>query len=191
VLTHLARNAEAIGRLADWATTGERNEMYPGGTAARDAAIEDGSRRGLRALRADLAATAAELGPRLSALQGDLAAAEVEMRGGMLVPSLRLPFLRLREVVYHHVDLDAGFAFADVEPPLVVRFVDDAVARLELGRHPPGLELHGDDGSTWRVGDGSARVDGTPAGLLLWLARRIPTGVEAGTVELPALPRGA
>jgi maleylpyruvate isomerase len=39
-------------------------------------------------------------------------------------------------VVYHHVDLDAGFTFVDVEPWLVRLFVADEEARLdENARH--------------------------------------------------------
>jgi maleylpyruvate isomerase len=191
VVTHLARNAEAIGRLADWAVTGTPLEMYPGGTDGRDRAIEAGAHRGVDALAEDLADTAAALVPRLEALAGPLAADEVELRGGYRVRSTRLPFTRLREVVYHHVDLDAGFGFADVDGDLLCRFVDDAVARLELGRHPPALRLTSDEGDTWTVGDGTTPVTGARAGLLLWLARRIPDGVHAQDAELPSLPRGA
>jgi maleylpyruvate isomerase len=191
VATHLARNAEAIGRLADWALTGTPREMYPGGADGRDRAIEAGARRGVDALAEDLADTAATLVPRLQALSGPLAADEVELRGGYRLPSMRLPFTRLREVVYHHVDLDAGFGFADVEGDLLCRFVGDAVSRLELGRHPPALRLTSDEGDTWTVGGGTTSVTGTRAGLLLWLARRIPDGVRAQGRELPSLPRGA
>jgi maleylpyruvate isomerase len=191
VATHLARNAEAIGRLADWAVTGTRREMYPGGTEGRDRAVEAGARRGVDALAADLADTAAALAPRLEALSGPLAVDEVELRGGYLVASTLLPFTRLREVVYHHVDLDAGFGFADVDGDLLCRFVDDAVSRLELGRHPPGLRLTSEEGDTWVVGDGTTPVTGTRARLLLWLARRIPDGVRVQDGEPPSLPRGA
>jgi maleylpyruvate isomerase len=190
ILSHVARNAEAIGRLADWAVTGTRQEMYPGGAAGRDADIEAGAGRPPEALCTDVADTAAALSPRLRALHGELAVDEVEMRGGMRVSPLQLPFMRLREVVYHHVDLDAGFTFADVEDALLARFIDDAVARLEMGRHPLDLELHADDGATWRVGAATATVSGSAAGLLLWLARRLPTGVRSDG-PLPTLPRGA
>lgn len=191
VATHVARNAEAIGRLADWAVTGTPQEMYPGGTQGRDRAVEAGAHRGSAELAADLADTAAALQPALEALSGELVAEQVELRGGLRVPATQLPFLRLRELVYHHVDLDAGFGFADVDGQLLCRFVDDAVSRLELGRHPPALQLTSDEGETWTVGDGSTPVTGTRAGLLLWLARRIPDGVRAPGGELPSLPRGA
>ena len=191
VLTHVARNADAIGRLASWAVTGDRQEMYPGGPEARDREIENGAHRPPAELVADLTDTAADLVPRLEALQGPLAAAEVEMRGGLVVPASQLPFLRLREVVYHHVDLDAGFGFPDVEPELLRRFVADAVHRLGLGRRPPGLVVRTDEGDSWTVGDGGTTVTGPLAGVLLWLARRDESGVHALDGQVPPLPRGA
>lgn len=199
VVTHVARNAEALGRLADWAVTGTPQEMYPGGTEARDRAIDEGAGRGAAELAADLVETAAALAPRLEALTGPLLTEDVEMRGGFRVASSRLPFLRLREVVYHHVDLHAGFGFDDVDGELLCRFVDDAASRLRMGSHPPAVELVSDEGERWTVGAGTTTVAGTRAGLLLWLARRIPDGVRlesagtrvAGTGHLPSLPRGA
>ena len=200
ILSHVARNAEAIQRLTEWALDGRPREMYPGGTTARDAEIEQGALRTGPASADDsrpagvfvddLTDTATQLRPRLTELAGPLAVGEVEMRGGMKVPPRCLPFLRLRELVYHHVDLDDGFTFADVEPELLHRFIDDAVSRLQMGSHPPDLELQTDEGDRWHVGGSSIPVRGSRAGLLLWLARRIDTGVSA-RAGLPELPRGA
>lgn len=206
VLTHVARNAEAIGRLSQWASTGEPQQMYPGGTQARDADITAGATRSLPELVDDLVDTAGSLAVRLEELSGPLATDRVQMRGGLEVEARSLPFLRLREVVFHHVDLNAGFTFEDVEEDLVRRFLQDAVTRLD--RHPdaPRLELRSTTGDVWTVAAGggstvggapgaratldATRVEGTPGGLLLWLARRDPTGVQADG-ELPELPRGA
>lgn len=189
VLTHVARNAEAVGRLAQWAVTGTPQPMYPGGTQARDAHIEEGAGRPVAELHRDVVATAQALEPRLAALEGPLAAPRVEMRGGSQVAATLLPFLRLREVVFHHVDLGAGFTFADVEEDLLRAFVDDAVRRLQREEGAPGLALVTDEGDRWTVGDGTDRVEGTLAGVLLWLARRRPEGVRAHGA-LPELPRG-
>ena len=200
VLAHVARNAEAIQRLAQWAVDGEPRPMYPGGTRGRDAAIEEGAakagtaspddRRPTGAFVDDLVAAAAALDPHLVALGGRLAVDEVEMRGGLMVPPLLLPQLRLRELVFHHVDLDDGFGFADVEPDLVRAFVDDAVGRLVATGHAPGLRLVSAEGDEWVVGDGAVTVTGRLAGLLLWLARQDPREVTAEG-DLPHLPRGS
>ena len=191
VLTHVARNAEAIGRLVDWAVDGTPRAMYPGGTPARDAAIEEGARRSVRESVDDVSRTAAALAPRLEALRGPWAVDGVEMRGGLVVSPARLAFLRLREVVFHHVDLDAGFTFAEVEEDLLREFVDDAVERLRADARAPALEVRGTSDEVWRVGgEPAARVTGDLAGILLWLARRRPYGVRADG-PLPELPRGA
>jgi maleylpyruvate isomerase len=191
VVSHLARNAEAIGRLSEWALTGVAQEMYPGGTAGRDAAIEAGSTRALPLLLEDLRSTAAELTPKLQALDGYLVSTEVELRGGLRVPARLLAFLRLREVVFHHVDLSAGFTFDDVGDELLTRFVDDAVNRLSRDRSAPAVELRADTGSQWTIsGDDPSTVTGTLGGLMLWLARRDPTRVHVDG-PAPELPRGA
>ena len=200
VLAHVARNAEAIQRLAQWAVDGVPRPMYPGGTRARDAAIDEAAAkpgpaspddpRPAGAFVDDLADTAAALEPHLAALGGPLAVDQVEMRGGMMVPPLVLPQLRLREVVFHHVDLDDGFTFADVEPELVHGFLDDAVRRLSATEHAPGLRIVSTEGDEWVVAGGGVTVQGPRAGLLLWLARRDPRAVSAEG-GLPRLPRGS
>jgi len=190
VLTHIARNAEAMVRLTRWAVTGEREEMYPGGTEKRDADIEAGADRGAAEHLADLRDTASALAEALPRLRGDLATTEVEMRGGFVVPSASLPFLLLRELVLHHVDLDAGYSLADVEGLVLVRLLDDAVSRLRLSHRAPSVTLRTDEGDAWTVGSGEVEVTGARHGVLLWLARRIPSGVSSGQ-ELPPLPRGA
>jgi maleylpyruvate isomerase len=191
VLAHISRNAEAVGRLVDWAVTGERQEMYPGGTEVRDADIEAGSGRDAATQLADLTATAADLGRELPRLVDGVAVPQVEGRGGFVVPSEGLPFMRLREVVLHHVDLDAGYGFADVDGDLLVRLIDDAVSRLRLSRRAPSVTLLTDRGDTWQVGEGDTEVTGSRAAVLLWLARRVGDGVTSSAGPLPDLPRGA
>jgi maleylpyruvate isomerase len=200
VLTHVARNADAILRLTEWALDGQPREMYPGGTRAREAEIEEGAlrtgpasaddHRPAGVFADDVAATAAALEPRLAELCGSLAVDEVEMRGGLRVPPRALPFIRLREVVYHHTDLDDGWGFGDVEPDLLRRFIDDAVSRLRMGHQPPSLDLRTSEGDRWVVADGTTEVHGSRAGVLLWLARRIETGVTS-EAAMPELPQGA
>jgi maleylpyruvate isomerase len=189
-MTHIARNAEAMVRLTHWATTGERQEMYPGGTEKRDADIEAGAGRGAAEQLADLRGTAAALAGDFPRLRGDLAAPEVEMRGGFVVGSDTLPFLRLRELVLHHVDLDAGYTLANVDGSVLVRLLDDAVKRLRLSHRAPSVTLVTDEGETWQVGEGEVEVSGPRHGVLLWLARRVGTGVTSPQ-GLPDLPRGA
>ena len=185
VLSHVARNADALGNLVHWAVTGEPRPMYTS-PQARDADIEAGAQRALGAILADLEASAARFAEAAPALAGAPEQAEVEMRGGVLVRGAALPTLRLREVVFHHVDLDAGYGFADAEPGFVHRSLDNAVERVSLSGTGLGLELCSTEGETWTVGDGSQQVRGTRAALLTWLARGVDLGlVSDGPVPAP------
>lgn len=191
VLSHVARNADALARLTRWATTGEEVDMYPGGPQARDREIEDGARRAPAEQLEDLRESAARLQQGFEELVGGEAVGTVIARGGTQVPSGRLPFMRLRELAFHHVDLRAGYTFEDVPAPLLERFLRDAVRRLEHAPDAPGLVLRTDEGDEWTVGDGATEVSAPRAGLLLWLARRVPDGVGAGTAPPDGMPDGA
>ena len=65
--------------------------------------------------------------------------------GGRLFAARALPGLRLREVVYHHVDLLAGFGFDDVEPDPCERYLraetETALAQDHQGRAQALLRL--------------------------------------------------
>ena len=193
VLAHLARNADALVRVCDVALTGAPDTMYDD-VESRDADIERGARRSAHEHATDIRDTAARLADRLEALRPEHAEVRVERTpGGFPIAVGMVPFMRLREVVFHHVDLAAGFTFADVEPDLARRFVDDAVTRLGSAAPELALSLRSDEGDTWRLGaeDGAAtaEVTGPLAGLLLWLARRDASGVRSE--RLPELPRGS
>lgn len=136
ILTHLARNADGLAALIRAAADGTGETMYAS-DQARDAAIDAGARRDLDALVDDVehsATTLAALLPRIEGLDPDT---EVErIPDGPRFRIGQLPFLRLRELVYHHVDLDAGFTFHDVGPELIAAFLADEYARLaEPDRH--------------------------------------------------------
>lgn len=191
VLTHLARNADALGRLVSWAVTGTPVAMYDS-PQARDADILAGSTRGAEEIRADLESSAARFASAAADLAGPPEQAEVEMRNGHIVPGGRLPTLRLIEVVFHHVDLDAGYTFADADPGFVQRAVNNAIERIPTKGEVPTLLLHGDHDQTWTLAnDGQAGtvqdVSGTNAALLLWLARGDGSGVSSDA-PLPGLP---
>ncbi len=188
VATHVARNAEAIHRLAAGAARGEPVTMYPD-DETRDAEVEAGSGRDAATLAEDLERTAADLAPALAALPAELADTEVERTpGGRRFRVGALPFMRLREVVLHHVDLDAGFTLDDVEDEALLALLEDAVARLRASERAPSLTIRTDAGDVFSLGEGDAHVTGGRAGVLLWLARRIPDHVRSD--RLPDLPRG-
>lgn len=184
VLSHLARNADALGRLVGWAKTGTPVAMYES-LQAREADIEAGSTRSAAEILADLESASAGFASRAAGLSGPPEICQVETRPGRKVRGAQLPTLRLLEVVFHHVDLNAGYTFADADPGFVKRAVSNAVERMANSGDAPALSLVGDDGETWSVGEGAKDVTGSNAALLLWLAR----GDEAGVSSVAALPK--
>jgi maleylpyruvate isomerase len=190
VLAHLARNADALARVAAVATTGRAGTMYDS-TDSRDGDIEAGAGRSVAEQSADLRGSADRLAEQLEQLRPEHGATRVERTpgSGVLMPVGSVPFLRLRELVFHHVDLDAGFTFADAPAEVVELFFADAVARLEREEDAPDVTLVTTEGDERVLGAGSTRVSGPRAGVLLWLARGRTDQV---TVDgpLPELPFG-
>lgn len=189
VLTHLARNADGLTRLVRAAVDGTGETMYAS-TAAREADIAAGAGRSLAELIADLETTAEALAPQLTRLTPEHASTRVERTpGGVTFTARHLPFMRLREVSYHHVDLDAGFTFADLSPSLVTTFLTDEVRRLREAPLAPEIELSTDEGDLFELPGHTAYVSGSRAALLGWLARGLSEGVRCDG-PLPTLPAG-
>lgn len=195
VLTHLARNADAMTAIVRGARQHRTVAMYPS-QAVRDADIEAGAGRSREALLVDVRDSAAPLAVELAGIGPDLAEREFERTpGGRSVPVGKLPFMRLREVVFHHVDLDAGYSFGDLSPDLLTLFLTDAVARLATAAPTPSpFVVRTDEGEIWTVGGSDpgsegTSVSGSRAGILLWLARRDSRQVRAEG-PLPRLPHG-
>lgn len=186
VLSHLARNADGLGNLVSWAITGTPVAMYES-PEARDADITAGSTRGAQEILTDLTESGERFASAAPGLAGPPEQAEVEMRTGRRVLGGQLPTLRLLEVVFHHVDLFAGYTFADADPGFVRRAIDNAVGRMKVSSQEPDVLLSSDGGDTWSLGEGTQEITGTNAALLLWLTRGDGSGVS-GQGALPELP---
>ena len=171
VLAHIARNADALGRVCAVALTGEPGTMYPS-QQTRDDEIEAGARRPAAAQAADILESGERLAPLLAALGPEHADVLVErVPGGPQISVGWVPFMRLRELVFHHVDLDACFRFDRVAPEVVDLFLTEAVDRLRSHAEAPSVRLVPTKGESHVIGDGATLITGSPAGLLLWLAR--------------------
>lgn len=195
VLSHLARNADALGKLVGWAITGTPVAMYDS-PQARDADIDAGATRGAREILTDLEDAAARFASAATGLAGPPESFEVEMRPGRTVLGGRLPTLRLMEVTFHHVDLAAGYSFDDADPGFVRRAVTNSVQRIGGSDQAPSITLRSDEGDTWLIAGadgqvpaaaGAQQVTGSNAALLLWLARGDAAGVSS-RAPLPELP---
>ena len=186
VLSHLARNADALGNLVSWAITGTPVAMYDS-PQARDGDIAAGSMRGAKEITVDLEVSASRFASAATGLAGPPETVEVEMRAGRRVLGGQLPTLRLMEVVFHHVDLAAGYTFADADPGFVKRAVTNAIARISATDQGISITARSDEGDTWSIGGGAQDVTGSNAALLLWLARGDGAGVSS-RAPLPGLP---
>ena len=186
VATHIARHADALVRLTQWARTGERQDMYPS-SEYRANEIETGSGRPGLDLQIDLDTSAG----RLSSAFEELDAVEawdavVEMRGGIKVPARLLPLARLLEVVIHHVDTDIGYEIADIDTQTADWLLEWCAFRLRDRENFPKLELSSDSGLTAAVGTVGkpVAVSGSSAHLLGWLLSRTDGSAVTGAAEL-------
>jgi maleylpyruvate isomerase len=140
VLSHVARNAEGLARLLEFASRGEVGEQYPGGVASRNKGIEDGARRSARELVADVRST-------IYLLEGAWAMASAEtwegsgiLSSGAVIPVREVVFRRWREVEVHHADLLASISFADWTPDYVRLDLEYQVMQWRA-RKPMGLTV--------------------------------------------------
>lgn len=191
VATHVARQADALVRLTEWARTGQRRDMYDS-LQAREEQIEAGADRPGLELQIDLDTSAGRLTDAFAALDETSAwDAEVELRGGLRVVARLLPLARLIEVVLHHVDLDVGFGVEDIDAETAEWLLEWAAYRLGAREEFPRLHLSSDSGLDLTLGSaGQPRtVHGTPAALLGWLTGRAGPDTVTGTdgLVLPGL----
>lgn len=186
VLTHLARNADALGNLVRWAVDGRERAAYSS-EAERDAAIAEGARRPFTEIVADVRDTAERFRQEADLLRGEAGEAVVRSRTGTPVTGAQVIAMRLVEVVFHHVDLQAGYSFDDASPEWAARTLRRGVRQWEAAEGTPALTLHATGLDPMPLGGGGPEVHGTPGQLLLWLARGVADGLRS-EVGLPAPP---
>lgn len=193
LLAHVAANADALRNLVYWARTGQERRMYssPGQRAAD---IENGSALPASDLRDWVARSAAELDADFAGLTEAAWDAKIITAQGATRLARDIPWMRVREVYVHGVDLGAGTGFADFPPAFLAALLDDVAARRSSAGTGPALILTATDTDTeasWQVsGTGEQRAIGAPlAGLAGWLSGR-PVGElrDAAGAPAPALP---
>jgi maleylpyruvate isomerase len=181
VLSHLARNADALVNLCDWALTGVRKPMYVS-AEAREADIEEGATRPLAVQVEDLAAAEARLLERFEDLPAEAWNAQVSWPTGATRTADQIVTARLNELEVHHVDLGLGYTFDDI--PAESR---DVLLTYVTSRWPddfPVVLESSDSGWSSPGRSGDARIiTGGSAELLSWaLGRRSLPG------DVPAAP---
>lgn len=186
VLTHLARNADGLVNMVLWAVDGQERAVYSS-DESRAADIEEGARRPLPEIVADVDTTAARFREQAQQLTGPAGEAQVRTRTGTPVVGHQVIAMRILEVVFHHVDLDAGYTFDDADPEWVARTLRRGVRQWEAAAGAPSLTLLPEGMAPLELAGGGAEVRGTAGQLLLWLARGRADGISA-TVGLPQPP---
>lgn len=183
VVAHVARNAEALGRLTGWARTGVETPMYAD-PAQRAEEIETSARHDFARLTSDLAAATATLDEGLASLTDEQWGNQVRTAKGRLVPATEIPWMRVREVWLHAVDLGTGAGMSDIPADVVDALLDDVTTAFDARADVPSLTLNADDRlATWTIhgSDGDAvTATGVAADLLGWLTgRSAPDTVNA------------
>ncbi|HET9303074.1 MAG TPA: maleylpyruvate isomerase family mycothiol-dependent enzyme, partial [Propionibacteriaceae bacterium] len=186
----VARHADGVVRLAQWALTGKRLDMYPS-PEHRANDIEAGAGRSGLDLQIDMDTSAGRLSAAFDEIDGAEAwDATVEMSRGLKVPARLLPLARLLEVVIHHVDLDIGYEITDIDTQTVEWLLEWCAFRLRDREDFPRLELTADSGFTTVVGSVGepVAVSGSAAQLLGWLLGRNDGSAVTGAdgIQLPA-----
>lgn len=135
VLAHVVNSGVGHAGIFDAAARGEVVAQYPHGREGRAADIEAGATRPFAEQRDALRRSIWALEARWATSHWDGSGIAPS---GAVVPITDLPFLRLREVAIHHVDLDIGVEFPDLD----AEYVRLEVGRLEMlwaARQPMGM----------------------------------------------------
>ncbi|HTZ43815.1 MAG TPA: maleylpyruvate isomerase family mycothiol-dependent enzyme [Jatrophihabitans sp.] len=182
LLGHLARNSDALLNLLSWARTGVENPMYPS-AGARAEGIERSAGQPVAELRADFEDGVRRLDEAVRELPDDAWQGMVRTARGRPVPGAEVPWMRVREVWVHVVDLDAGVSFADVPTDVGAALLTDAFAfAANHPDAPPVRVLPTDAELELRLGAGEPATEvRAPVGELLpWALGRdalLPPGL--------------
>ncbi len=149
VISHLARNAEAMCRRIEAAKRDDMAKQYLGGPAGRADEIEQGARRVPDKLRRDVGKWSRRLDDVFDNLPATAWARRVRTVAGGEHCIAQLPFRRWREVDVHMVDLGVATPAQWSQD-----FIDRALPRLV-----EGLRGRSDDRvlAAWLLGRGSQR----------------------------------
>ncbi|MBF9066825.1 maleylpyruvate isomerase family mycothiol-dependent enzyme [Streptacidiphilus fuscans] len=190
LLSHLARNADGGRRLLTWARTGVETPEYPS-LAARAREIEAGADRSAAELLADVRDSAAAFEAEYRSMPPEAWHRTVRWTAGQEHPAARAADSRLCEVLFHHADLDAGYAPSDWPSNFVASLLARVVTSFNGRDDAPAVRLLATDtGADYTVGGGeqlAPTVRGTQHALLAWLVGR-SSGADLTVDDAGALP---
>lgn len=188
VVTHLARNADALGNLIHGAEAGEQLFMYAS-PEQRDADIEAGEGRSAHDLRVDASASAGRFIQAINELDVRHEDTPVARAPGTpTFPARDVATLRLIEVVVHHADMGLDYTHDDWDTDLAHLLLDRV---LEDRAGGPAIVLRASDSpGVWRYGVAGQGPDitGSARDLAWWvLGRGTGAGLTSDADRLPVL----
>jgi maleylpyruvate isomerase len=186
LFSHLAANADALCNLLYWARTGEERRMYAS-AQARDEGIAAGALAPSAELRARFDSAAAALAADFDAMTDEAWGAKVITAQGLTRSASEIPWMRVREVYIHAIDLAAGTTYADLPPEFVSALIDEVtVSRSAKGGGPALVIAAADTGGRWDIAGSGAPVPvtGSLPDLAAYLTGR-PAPALAATPVLP------
>lgn len=191
LITHLARNADALVNLLDWARTGIPTPMYSS-PDQRNSDIDAGAGRGLAEQAADLRESARRFADAAAALPGESWSARVKTAQGRDIPAAEVPWMRVREVWIHLIDLDAGAGVEVLPEDLSARLVREVAAWMSP-KVERAVELRPEGRDAVLVGtpgaEPAAVVSGPVQRIAGWLTGRADVSGMRCEGEVPTLPR--
>jgi maleylpyruvate isomerase len=187
VVSHLARNADALVNLLSWARTGIEHPAYPS-RVDREAGINSGADRLGQVQREDLVAASGRFLVEAARLSESDWAALVQHPSGHPMAAAEIPSTRLFEVWTHLVDLDAGVGFDAVVPGHFDALLDRAVRPYLRRTDGTAVRVHAElpDGSQreWDLAVGTEAdtvLRGPASAVLAWLTGRPGSSALDGT----------
>lgn len=189
VVAHVGFNARALARLVRWGRTGVETPMYPS-TQARSAEIDEGATLSPAELRDLHLVESAELDAAWRDLPADRWDFPVRTAQGRTVPVSITPWMRVREVWLHAVDLGTGGRFEDFPPELVDRLLVDITSWWARAGEGADVTLAPTDRAVPAPAvAGPVTITGPAAQLARWAAGRGGDGVTTSTGEPVVAPR--
>lgn len=190
VLAHIARNADGLRNLLEGAADGVERSAYPSREARNDD-IEAGARRPIKEQLADIEAAHARFVDAVAAMPSS--AWEFVLSwgtAGQRRAAREVLDARLRELAIHHVDLNAGYGFADWPPEFALRVLRSALPAFEArGLAPCTLRATDVDAVIQANGGSPVEVSGPAYALTSWLlGRGSSDGLKVTGGPLPTPP---
>lgn len=189
VVAHVGFNARALARLVRWAHTGVEEPMYPS-VDARNAEIDAGATLPEAELRELHRVEVAALDAAWRSLPADRWDFPVRTAQGRSVPVAITPWMRVREVWLHAVDLRSGGRFEDFPLELIERLLVDITSWWAAAGEGAELTLRPSDRVVPGLAvSGPVTITGPAAQLARWAAGRGGDGVTSSTGETVVAPR--